>query len=525
MKKRCLKSEQARPATLALVLLLSACASGPELPRPALPSSRGYAAPESVQIPTSAKVAAEAPDASTAEHPWAVFGNRALNDYIAQVLSQNPSLEAAEHGLAQAQALTAAQAAAAWPSVQASYSPTRTKLSGNQGGNSPGIQGDGRVISTQSGTPAAEGGQAPFNHPVIYNYHTAQLSVAYTLDVFKANEFQRQGLQAQAEASRWQRDAARAALVSQAIASAVQDALLAEQLRLLQAQIELQQRNTRQLREQLALGHASGQDLAQQLLQESQLALGLPALRRQRAQNRDAMRTLAGLPQDRPLPQFQLEDFQPSAPLRVPLPSRLLERRPDVLAAEAQLRAAEAAVGVAHAARLPQFSLSANWGGTAASPAQMLWQSGRFFDLTANLVAPLFDAGAGRRREEAAMAQWRQCAALYRAAVLQALQNVADGLQALSTDREAWQLAREVRQQADRGVRMADAQLAAGHIDRQAWSLAAQSHLQAQAQYAQAQAAWLADMAGLLQALGGAWPVEGQGELQAPPLAGAVSRE
>lgn len=485
MKKRCWKSELARPAALAAGLLLCACASAPELARPALPPSQGYAAPEEEHA-AQATVPSGAQDAAAAEQPWTVFGNQALNDYVAQVLRENPTLEAAEHGLAQAQALTAAQAAAAWPGAQLSYAPTRTKVAAKQGAGTPGI----------------------------YSYHTAQLSVAYVPDVFKGNEYQRQGLQAQAELSRWQRDAARAALVSQAIAGAVQDAWLHEQIRLLQAQLDLLQANTRRVREQVALGYASGQDLAQQMLQESQVAQGLPPLRRQWAQNRDALRSLAGLPQDRPLPQFRLEDFQLSAPLRVPLPSRLLERRPDVQAAEAQLRAAEAAVGVAHAARLPQFSLSAHWGGTAASPAQMLWQSGRFFDLTANLLAPLFDAGAGRQREAAAVAQWKQSAAQYRATVLQALQNVADGLHALSSDREAWLLARAALHQADRWARMADDQLAAGHIDRQTWSLAAQAHLQSQAQCAQVQAAWLADMAGLLQALGGAWPAEGQGELQ-----------
>lgn len=499
---------------LASVPFLGACAGGPNLQRPTLPPLHGYRAAETTQ-PEEHSQAASADD----RQPWQAFGNPTLSAYLAEVVARNATLEAAEHALHQAQALAGAQAADQWPALQARYAPTRTKLAGNQGGNSPGIQGNGQVISTQAGTPAAQGGQAPFNQPVIYNFHTAQVSVAYTLDVFQGQRFQRVAMNAQADASRWQLAAARAALVTQGVAAAVQDALLREQIEVLQAQLKLQREITRLFRQQLALGHASFQDLTQQQLQESQLQQGLPALLRQQSQNADALRTLAGWPPDAPLPAFLLDDFHPQLPAGVPLPSRLLERRPDVQAADALLRAAEAAVGASHAARLPQFSLTANWGGAAASPAQMLWQSGRFFDLTANVIAPLFDAGAGAQRESAALAQWRQSAALYRAAALQALQDVADCLHALESDRQTLDLTQEAITTADRLARLADAQREAGYIGRVDWAQAQLAQWQSRGQRAQAQAAWLADLAALLQALGGDLSVP-QADETVPLLAG-----
>jgi NodT family efflux transporter outer membrane factor (OMF) lipoprotein len=436
---------------------------------------------------------------------WTLLQSPALNRLIEQALAANPNVEAAQAALRSAQALVDAQRGYAWPSVQAGYTPTRTKIAGNQGGNSPGVQGDGSVISAGQGTPANAGGSAPFNAPVIYNFHTAQLSVGYTPDVFGSNKRQVESLQAQAELQRFQLEATSITISTNIVAAAVQDASLRQQIATSEAVVAAAEAALGLVQRQLNVGYASRLDLANQAQALAQARAALPPLRKQLEQNRDLLRALAGATPDTEVPAFRLDGFVLPQELPLSLPSLLVEQRPDVRAAEAQLQSASAQVGVAHAARLPQFSMSANAGGAAASIGQMFWNSGRFFDLALNVTQPLFDAGTLKSRERAAQENLQQAAAQYRAAVITAFQNVADTLQAVQADAEGLQAAAEVAATADVALSLTRRQHASGYLDRLALINAEQSARQAQLALAQARALRLLDTAALFQSLGGGW--------------------
>ncbi|MBV8037685.1 efflux transporter outer membrane subunit [Roseateles sp.] len=484
-------------SALALCLLaLAGCAVGPDYARPQLDTGRAYAQGPAMDERAERDIPADW---------WTAFGHPELDRLVAEALRANPTLEAARHALRVAQENRRVQDAALWPQLQASYSPTRTKIAGNLGGNSPGVQGDGSVIETGANTPAAEGGTAPFNTPVIYNFHTAQVSVSYAPDVFGANRRQSEAAAALAEAQRHEWQAARVTLVANLVSAAIQDGQWREQIRAAEAGAQAAEAALQLAQRQRRAGYAAAQDedaARSALLAQQQI---LPGLRQQLEQNRHLMRTLIGAPQDRPMPEFALHDFRLPPELPLSLPSRLLEQRPDVRAAEEQLHAAVAQVGGARAARLPQFSITGNAGGAAAHLSQAFWASGRFFDLTANLVVPLFDAGAARHRERAAAAAADQAQAQYRATVLAALQNVADALHAIEADEKAFELAERGRDVARRSWATAKRRQDAGYADRTGTLAAELASRQAEQQLAGAQATRLSNVVALFQALGGGW--------------------
>lgn len=482
----------------ALALMFAGCAVGPDYQRPALDLPQAY-----TDAPQAAGLRYVQQDIQ--RDWWTLYASPALNALIEQAWAANPGIEAATAALRAAQENVYAQQGYFYPSVQAGYTPSRTKLAGNQGGNSPGVQGNGSVISTTQNTPASEGGTAPFNAPVIYNFHTAQLTVGYTPDVFGANRRQVESAQAQQQVQRFQLEAAYVTLASNIVAAAFQDALLRRQIALAQDTINASQDALALAQRQLAAGYISRLEFAAQqgaLAQSRQL---LPPLQKQLEQNRDLLRVLAGVRSDGALPAFELEAFRLPQQLPLTLPSQLVEQRPDVRAADAQLRSASAAVGIARAARLPQFVISGTAGGGASQFGQMFWNSGKFFELTASVTQSLFDGGTLKHREAAASETLRGAVASYRATVATAFQNVADVLHAIDSDTAALRSAEEASAAAQAALALTQRQHAKGYQDRLALIAAEQNVRQAGMALAQARAGQLGDSAALFQALGGGW--------------------
>ena len=496
---------------LAFAGVLSGCAVGPDYTRPAPPASGGFS-PTTLPDKTaasSAKVGAAQRFSAAQDIQadwWTLFQSRELNALIARALAANPSVEAAQASLRVAQANVRAQQGYYFPTIQAHYSPTRTKVAGNLGGNSPGVQGDGSVISTTSSTPANEGGTAPFNGPVTYTFHTAQLTVGFVPDVFGANRRQVEALEAQAKYQQLQFEATYITLVSNVTAAAIQEALLRRQIVIVKEIVEANVQAVGLVQRQLKAGYASRLDVA---LQENALAQArqlLPPLQKQFELTRDLLRALAGGVQDIELPEsFDLSTLRLPEELPLSLPSQIVEHRPDIRAAEEQLRAASAQVGIAMAARLPQFSIDGTMGGAASHFSQMFWNSGKFFNLAAGITQPIFDGGTLRFRQTAAEEGLRLAAAQYRATVITAYQNVADTLHALHADADALSAASDVERTAKTSLELIRRQWTKGYVDRLALISAEQVYRQAALNLAQAQATRLGDTAALFQALGGGW--------------------
>jgi NodT family efflux transporter outer membrane factor (OMF) lipoprotein len=209
------------------------------------------------------------------------------------------------------------------------------------------------------------------------------------------------------------------------------------------------------------------------------------------------------LPADLKPPDLQLEQLVLPADLPLGVPSQLIERRPDVRAAEAQLHAATAQVGVATANLLPQFTITGNIGSSATAMGDLFKAGTGFWSLGANATQTLFAGGTLLHRKRAADAALDQAAALYKSAVLTAFQNVADALHALDADADSLNAAGRAEDAAQKSLDVARHQVELGAVSYLALLLAEQTYEQAAIALIQARASRFTDTAALFQALGG----------------------
>jgi outer membrane protein TolC len=176
-----------------------------------------------------------------------------------------------------------------------------------------------------------------------------------------------------------------------------------------------------------------------------------------------------------------------------------------VRAAEAQLHAASAAVGVAAANMLPQITLSANIGSAAAEMGNLFTSGTGLWGLVGGLTQPLFTGGALLHKKRASEALLEQAAAQYKSTVILAFQNVADSLRALQYDADALRAQDLAERAAAHSLEISRKSVQLGAASPQTLLTAQQTYQQAVINLAQAQAARFADTAALFQALGGGW--------------------
>ncbi len=486
------------------LLVLSGCAAGPDFHRPAAPSSSSYSPQPLIRQTPSADTSQAQTFLISGDIPhdwWTLFQSTRLNSLIERAIKANPSIEAAQASLRQAQENVVAQQGFFYPTVGVSYSPMRNKLAGNNGGSSPGIQGNGTLIQTYA-NPAGP----KYNGPAYYNFHVAQLTVGYVPDVFGLQRRQVESAQAQFEVQQMQLQATYLTLAANVVAAAFQEASIRAQLAAVERVVAINRENLDIVRKQLALGELAEIDVAAQEALLAQTEQALPPLRKQLEQTRDLIRALAGNTPDQDVAEtFELADLHLPEALPLSLPSQLVEQRPDVRAAEAQLHAASAQYGVAIANRLPQFSIMASMGGMASSPDWMFRAGGGFFSVIGNVAQTIFDGGTLKAQSKAAEQALRQSAALYRGTVISALQDVADTLHSIASDADALKAAAAADQASHKVLGLTRRQYQLGYVSYQNLLLAEQNYQLTSISLIQAQTARLGDSAALYQALGGGW--------------------
>ncbi|MBI3480449.1 MAG: efflux transporter outer membrane subunit [Nitrosomonadales bacterium] len=487
--------------------MLSGCAAGPDFKRPVAPSASSYAPANNTAEPTaSAPVPVGEsqrfnPAADIPYDWWTLFRSPQLNALIEHTLKASPTIEAAQAALRQAHENVVTQQGFFYPTVGVSYAPSRNMLAGNMGGNSPGIQGNGSAIQTYSNPAGPD-----YNGPAYYNWHTAQLSVGYVPDVFGINRRLAESALAQEQWQQMQLQATYITLISNVIAAAFQEAGLRAQIAAINNIISINRENLEIMHRQLERGYLAEIDVAAQEALLAQSEQALPPLNKQLEQTRDLIRALAGNLPDQEVPEFfTLADFHLPEELPLSLPSTLVEQRPDVRAAEAQLHSASAQYGVTVANKMPQFMVTANVGGMASSPDWMFRSGGSFFNLTGNISQIIFDGGTLRAKSRAAEQALIQAAAQYRGTVITALQNVADTLHAIRTDADALKAAAKSERASKTVLELSGKQYQLGYISYQNLLAAQQSYQLAVIGLAQAQSSRLGDTAALYQSLGGGW--------------------
>lgn len=385
-----------RIATVLVTAALAGCAAGPDYRRPdvAVPDAYGEA-PPAVSGDWTTAVPADAVDKG---RWWEAFGDPLLNGLEARLQIGNNNVRAAEARYRQAQLLSQAARTALFPT-----------LSGTLAGQRAG--GSGRV-----------GGTA--------NTFSATLSASWEVDLWGRVRRQVEGAEASAQASAADlanaRLSAQAALAQNYVALRIADA----QRTLLEAESAEYARALQLTQNRYAAGVVSAADVAQAQTQLHTTQAQAIDVGIQRAQLQHAIAVLLG----EPPAGFSIEAAplalrQPMIPPGVP--SRLLERRPDIAAAERRVASANAQIGVAESAWFPNLTLGASAGAQAATFANLFSAPARLWSVGPSLVETLFDAGLRRLQTEQARAAYDEAVANYRQTVLGGFQEVEDRLAAL----------------------------------------------------------------------------------------------
>jgi NodT family efflux transporter outer membrane factor (OMF) lipoprotein len=493
--------------SLVLLTTVAGCAVGPDFKRPEAPRANGYAPTKSISAATASTPVLMGESQrfdSKADIPsdwWTLFGSTQINSLVERAFKANPDIASAQAALRGAQQNVVAQQGFFYPTVGVSYSPSRNKLAGNMGGNSPGVQGNGNVIQTGS-NPAGP----VYNSPAYYNFHVAQLTVGYVPDVFGLNRRMVESAQAQVAAQKLQLEATYITLASNVVAAAIQEASLRSQITAMEKVVSINREMLGILQTQYSLGDVSNVDVAAQESSLASMEQALAPLQAQLALTRDLIRALAGNTPDVDVDeQFELADLHLPQELPFSLPSRIIEQRPDVRAAEEQLHYASAQAGVAVANRLPQFALTAAIGGMADSPAWMFRSGGGFFNLAASVSQTIFDGGTLKARSRFAEQALIGAGAQYRSTVIAALQNVADTLYTIQSDALVLKAAASGAQAAKTSAELVRKQYQLGAVSYQTELVTEQNDQLAAINLTQAQASRLGVTVSLYQALGGGW--------------------
>lgn len=477
-----------RPVLAAgVALALAGCAAGPDYRVPAAPQTSRFTLEALPALTAGGSTDTDRPQrfvdaAAVPPAWWTQLGNADIDRLVTSALAQNPTLAAAQAALVQAQELSAAQRASYFPSVQAGYAPVRAR------------------VPDATASPLNSGAS-------LYTLHTAQLNIGYVADVFGANQRAVEALDAQSEASHWQLRAARLTLAANVVNAVLVHAALQEQLAATEHLSAIAAQQLTLLQAQRRLGAAPGAAVLAQEALRWQAEAASASLRKQLAQQRDLLAVLTGVfPVDLVLPTLTLAQLHLHLPdVPVLLPAQLVAQRPDVQAAQAQLHEANAQVGVAAANMLPQISLGASFGASAQALGQLFSAGGLLWSVGANLVQPVFDAGALQHRKRAAQAQVDAALAQYQSTLLTAFQNVADSLEAVRHDADVQLATQHQEVAAQAALRIARRQLERGDISVLTLLTTESAALQATLAGTQAQLSRYSDVVAVFQSLGGGW--------------------
>ena len=362
-----------------------------------------YQRPDVVELPAAYPVPAEPGDALVPADWWTLYNDATLNELVAAARKSNADVRLAAARVQEAEAVLREARAALWPDVSAGYSYSRSR------------------VTTTSVPPPPTGS-------VIRPAHTLVLaSTSYELDFWGRYARASESAQASLLASRLSQDTVALTLAGATAQTYFALRSLDSQVTVLDLSIRLREDSLQIARARLEAGLASELDvyqaegaLADALFQRRDAVRNRALVERQLAQltGRLDLRLAAGEVFGLPLP--------PVPPAG--LPSALLERRPDIRAAEQSLVAANAQIGVARAAMFPTLSLTGSLGFQSAELGDLLGNGARIWTLGAGLIGPIFDAGRRGARVDQADARREQMLAGYQRAIESGFREVADAL-------------------------------------------------------------------------------------------------
>jgi NodT family efflux transporter outer membrane factor (OMF) lipoprotein len=470
--------------------LLAGCKAGPDYRRPEVDMPAAWA------LEPGWRPAAPADGADKGPW-WEAFGDAQLDALEVRAMAGNQALVVAAASLAQARATVTAQSAGLFPQVGLGANALRTRISANR---------PLAVYDTQ-------------NFSTVQNDVVLRATVSYEADL--AGRIRRTIEGAQASAEQAAADLANTRLVVSAELASDWYSLVMTDVSLdaLERSIALQRRALDFVGARHEGGAASGLDLAQQQALLDNTLTQVDVTRRQRALFEHAIATLVGVP----APGFSIPpSARPLQPPAIPLgvPSDLLQRRPDVAAAERAMAAANAQVGVATAAFYPSVTLFPGYFGVESRTLSLLFDaSSVVWGIGANVAQTVFDAGRTRANVDFAHAGYDAAVATYRNTVLFAMQEVEDGITGVAALDRATAQAQRAVDSAHRVLDMSQARYEGGASTYLDVITAQQAVLNGELQAAQLAGQRQLAATALAKALGGDW----RGVVGAPVAAASAA--
>jgi NodT family efflux transporter outer membrane factor (OMF) lipoprotein len=466
-------------ALLSVVLGLSACtAFGPDRKPPRMPEPAHYSV-DSQPLQTS-EADGVAQQVAIGARPvpewWKEFGSDDLNALVDEGLRNSPSYASAQSTLKAAREQLRGQIGDnLFPQVDLTFSPSRQR--------SLGIP----ILPQQT---------------FIENVFVAQAQATYTFDFFGAAFLADRALAGQVKQQALQLEATRRALATNIVVATINSASMQEQVVSTEELVALGEERARQIAARYKLGSASRDEMLASEQDAANAAATLPALRAQAMAVRHAQAVLLGRTPDKAPAPLKLADLKVPETVPVAVPSELLHHRPDILAAEAALRAAADAAGAATASMFPSLSLTAGYGHGAFDWSTFTSPEGVIWSVAGTVTQPLFHGGALMARRRQYQANYEAAVGEYKQTVLSAFRNVADTLVSLDEDantltqtRRAEAAARDARSDTESRYKL-------GATPFYATLTSGQQYQNARVQVARARASRLADTAALFDSMG-----------------------
>jgi NodT family efflux transporter outer membrane factor (OMF) lipoprotein len=473
----------ARALAAGLASLLAGCTLGPDFTEPKAPDATGYTEegiPDTHVADAKEKEQRFVLGKKIAAEWWQLFHVQRLNDVLDQAIAGNQTLAAARATLAQAREAVTVAAGPLYPQIDVAGSASRERV---------------------SLAPIGQRGRGP-----VINLFTLGPIVSYSLDPFGGNRRRVEAQGALADLQDYQLDAAYLTLTGDAVTQALAIATARAQLKAVESIIRDDEENLRLVKGVLGAGEGTQLDVQ---IAASQLAADrtlLPGLRQQLSAARHALSILLGrLPSAWVPPDFELEEFTLPEELPMSLPSELVRQRPDILAAEAELHAASAGIGVATAQLYPNITLTSAFTQEALSATSLFNPSSSVWDVGAQLLAPVFHGGALEAQRRAAVDAYDAALATYEQTVLVAFGQVADVMQALKHDGELLEAQRRALESAEATLRLTRTTYQYGNVGVLQVLDAQRLAEQARLGYVRAQAQRYLDTVQFLTAMGGGW--------------------
>jgi NodT family efflux transporter outer membrane factor (OMF) lipoprotein len=464
-----------------LSLLLAGCTVGPNYsePQTALPAAYSEtAASGQFQL----------------DRWWAAFNDPQLTALVEQALRQNLDIELAAARIREARAQEGVAGAGSSPQVGAEASVTRQRISENAIPVPPGAGSGGGSI----GLPGSE-----------FTNWRAGFDASWELDLFGRNRREREAAAARTGTAVWNRRDAEVSVAAEVASAYLKLRTLQGEIANAESEVARLDRFEQLRRAQAKGGLIDGQSLEQQRSERASAAAAIPALQADAKAEIHALGVLTGQTPEALANQLAAPGTLPPALLVPPgLPSDLLRRRPDIRAAERELAAATADIGVATADLYPRISLTAAPALVSTALGSLLEWGSRSFSAGAALDWPIFDGGRRRANIEVRNARQEQASIAYRKTILVALRDVEDALSNLDGNRRQLADLEQAHGNAARAEDIANSRFRGGLVTLADVLQAQQRRLSLEKQMIETRGAMARDTVALVKALGGGWQEE-----------------